>query len=889
MRTSNRRPPIARARAALIWERLASVLWPALGFITLFALLAVFGLWERLGDPWRALALLGALGASGLYAWRAAQGFRWPGETDALRRIEDDSELNGRPFEALRDAPAASGRAQDALWTAHQARVKREVDRAKVRRPHAAWAIADPHGLRGVMAIAAIVGVLLAGPVAGDRVGEAFALRYLSPITGEASVQAWIDPPDYTGRPPIFLDAREAGAPIAAPIGSVFVARAAGGGRAPKLQVTGAGRERVAFESAGPGAYEARAALTEDVRIDVRGGARGAWRVRIVPDRAPAVAFAESPEPNERQELTFAVTLSDDYGVRETALRLTRRGENADVVVEIDLASPPDAQDARFSEVLDLTSHPWAGDEVNAVLVARDELGQTGVSESVVFELPEKLFIEPLAKALVEQRKAVATLEDAYARAEAPEGPRFAEDAPDAPELALNLDNSRKQAAPPAVHEVKDAVDLMRFKPELFDQDPTVHLGLAWLGRRLGLARDESELEDLPDVMWDLALRAEGGEVASAERALREAERRLARALALGADEAEIQALMQAYQQAVDRYMDALRAEALAQGRVADESLAGEMMSTDTLQEMLQALRDLAETGSNDDARRLLAQLTEMIRNMQMNLAQGGGGGGQGQPSDPLSEEMREALEELGDLISRQRELADQTVNPDQGQAAEGENSSAGQEQSQGAGQDQAQQGSSGQEGGEQRGAGGGFNPYNEPFGVDDLYGGYGGGELTSEERRGLGDDQGELADQAGDVGGAFEEGEDGGALSDAEQAMRDAEGALRRGDRYGAQQAQADALQALRDAAQALSQRLLEENRRRAGLDENGQAAGERDPFGRPTGTSGFARGDGVEVPDQMERRRAREILDELRRRAGEANRPEEELDYIERLLDRF
>ena len=33
----------------------------------------------------------------------------------------------------------------------------------------------------------------------------------------------------------------------------------------------------------------------------------------------------------------------------------------------------------------------------------------------------------------------------------------------------------------------------------------------------------------------------------------------------------------------------------------------------------------------------------------------------------------------------------------------------------------------------------------------------------------------------------------------------------------------------------------------------------------------------------------KAREILDELRRRAGERFRPEIELDYIERLLKRF
>ena len=37
------------------------------------------------------------------------------------------------------------------------------------------------------------------------------------------------------------------------------------------------------------------------------------------------------------------------------------------------------------------------------------------------------------------------------------------------------------------------------------------------------------------------------------------------------------------------------------------------------------------------------------------------------------------------------------------------------------------------------------------------------------------------------------------------------------------------------------------------------------------------------------VHRQRAREILDELRRRAGDFNRPQLELDYIDRLLRRF
>jgi len=43
------------------------------------------------------------------------------------------------------------------------------------------------------------------------------------------------------------------------------------------------------------------------------------------------------------------------------------------------------------------------------------------------------------------------------------------------------------------------------------------------------------------------------------------------------------------------------------------------------------------------------------------------------------------------------------------------------------------------------------------------------------------------------------------------------------------------------------------------------------------------------VKVPDAIDAQRAREILDELRKRSGEALRPPSELDYIDRLLKRF
>ena len=65
------------------------------------------------------------------------------------------------------------------------------------------------------------------------------------------------------------------------------------------------------------------------------------------------------------------------------------------------------------------------------------------------------------------------------------------------------------------------------------------------------------------------------------------------------------------------------------------------------------------------------------------------------------------------------------------------------------------------------------------------------------------------------------------------------------------------------------------------------GEQSGGEDPMGRSLMGAGND-GEGVNIPDESERQRAKDILDELRRRYNEAE-DEEEREYLRRLLDRF
>jgi hypothetical protein len=69
------------------------------------------------------------------------------------------------------------------------------------------------------------------------------------------------------------------------------------------------------------------------------------------------------------------------------------------------------------------------------------------------------------------------------------------------------------------------------------------------------------------------------------------------------------------------------------------------------------------------------------------------------------------------------------------------------------------------------------------------------------------------------------------------------------------------------------------------------GRSQAGRDPLGRRygQGSSGADESADVTVPEERERQRTQAIQEELRRRGASRERPQMELDYIDRLLKQF
>ena len=130
-----------------------------------------------------------------------------------------------------------------------------------------------------------------------------------------------------------------------------------------------------------------------------------------------------------------------------------------------------------------------------------------------------------------------------------------------------------------------------------------------------------------------------------------------------------------------------------------------------------------------------------------------------------------------------------------------------------------------------------------------------------------------------------------GEATGEAGENMEASRDFLGEGDLGQALNEQAEAIENLRESVRRLGEEMQQAGQGRNGLQEGetqDTPAGD-DPLGRPLGRTGTTESGETFVPDLNASQRARELLDEIRRRSGDIDRPEAEIEYLKRLLDRF
>lgn len=855
------------ARASAFLERLLPALSPFLAVVAIFVGLSWLGLWRVLPPVVHVPVLIGFAGALGWSIWRL-RGLRWPSRESGRRRVEIASGLSNRPLEALDDTLVSGSTrlATRALWDAHRRRAAGRLGTLRFAWPSPHINLVDGYAV-GLLAIMLLyVGAFVGSGAYGSRIAEAF--RFDRPVSDAGlRIDAWVTPPAYTGHPPIFLNAAkagfnaeesesgEAGEAIRIPQGSMATIRSQGIRDMQVAYATETDERQIAAidDDTKPVTASTRSVepdpsvavfSTHEIKLDKDGailvsnadGGVARWQFEVVEDVKPEISMSEPPEIQQSGAIKLTYAMKDDYGVIGARAQLTPKEESITFAAEskevrplvsapkFKLGLPKRRTKSGSSQTFrDLTAHPWAGSLVEIALQARDEAGQTGESEALEFRLPARNFSKPMARAIVEQRRNLA------------------------------LDANRRL-------QVLDAFDALMIAPERFIDDASIYLGMRYVYRRLQEAEEDKALLEALDVMWDLALAIEDGDLSLAAKSLREAEEALRRALENGADQEEIKRLTQELRDAMDDYFKALAEQMMRNpGQNMPQDPNAQTLRQQDLDEMLNQIEDLARTGAHDAAREMLSQMQQMLENLRAGRPQ--------MQQGKSANEMSDALKKLGEMIQKQRELMDKSFQMDQA-----ERKRRRQERQNRQGQRDGQDPNGEKRPGGQPGEGS----------QQDM------AQRLAEALRQLQQGQGDLQQSLEQLLQQLER--DGirtnEALKDAGRSMDRAEGALGLGQPGDAVGPQGDALQSLQQGTKGLIEQMINQGQGQGMADGQGNPRDNRDPMGRPYPTVTEDEGRGVEVPGLIDTQRARRILRELRKKLGDPLRSDTERNYFERLL---
>jgi len=835
------------ARAVLLFERIWPAIWPPLGVAGLFVCAALLDL-PRLLPPWVHIAVLAvtALLIVGLL-YRGLRGIGAPDDRAADRRLEIASGLTHRPLAVLTDRPARGrvepDEASVAIWQAHVFRAIRQVRRLRVGLPRPGLARRDRFALRAALIVALIASFAIAGADAPGRLAQAMepTLPRATPAPA-TELQAWITPPAYTRLAPVFLKAD--GGTVSVPTGSQLTVSITGGDGTPTVSLNGNGEP---FRQLDKASYQAQRALSEGGRLTVRrkGSELASWDLTVVDDQPPVAEWSEKPgRAGNSQQTRLPWRVSDDYGVvsLQAELRLRDRRDAPPVIISVPLpGGAPKA--AHGINQQDLTANPWAGLPVVAQLVARDALNQPGRSKEAEFVLPERPFENPVARALMAIRR------------------------------GLSLHPDDRDAA-------VGGLDALLMKPEALGDDLGAYLNLGGIYYLLERDKKPEAVGDAQQRMWELALHLEEGRTERTARALDQARQAAKDALDKAtrdptpANRDELDKKLKELEQAIEQHLQALMEEARRNNDEMPFDPDAQHLSNRDLDRLADQAREAAREGRMQDAQQQMAELERMLDRLRNARAEHGRNG---QRNEAQRRRGRQQMGVVQDMIGRQGNLLDH----DQGRI--GDTNPFRGNQAPTMQQDQASQ-----------------------------------READSRVQQALRRALGELMQQFSDLTGKLPP-----SLGEADTAMRDSLRQLGQGDDQAAGASQQKAIEALqkggREMGQAMAQQFgtpnggegsepdgeqdgmmglgLQDGRgddRGEGWREGlppGRADSGRDPLGRHygQGTSGADESGDVVVPEERERQRTQAVEEELRRRGSELTRPQQELDYINRLLKQF
>ncbi len=838
-----------RARLALLAEQALPLVLAPLSVLSLFLSSAWFGLFAALPDSLRwglALLLAFALLASLLPFLR----LRWPDRQQAERRLERINQIPHQAIGALDDRPVTETAFARALFDRHRQRMAASIDGLEPGIPQPDISRFDAAGLRSIPALVFVIALAFSISPSSGRISDAFVLKSPDMEKAGLRVDVWATPPAYTGRPAITLT--EGQATAALPQFSILTVQISGASFDDAVSYLPLGAQRPAPLQAKPMQDGSGGPHREsfEVRLDKDGvlavGNR-AYPIRLLPDRPPHIEFDGKPRRTVNGALEIRFKAKDDYRLKMARADIVPLDLPPQATPLFDLPDDPlDLPGTGKGEIKgvssrNLTDHPLAGTRVRISLLAEDDAGQTGRSSSIDMILPARDFSEPLAAAVAEERQIFA------------------------------LDTRDQQKA-------LDYNDALTLRGDESIPNITHYLLLKSARSRIAFARDDAGLKDAAAYLWDIALGIDGGDLPMAEKAVRDAQKALADALARNAPDTEIKALMQDLRKAMKDYMAALsrRLQQVKPGQQQGE--ARNVIRQQDLERMMDQLENMARSGNKDAARQLLSEMQQLMNNLQA-------GPGQGRPPTDAENKARAQVDKLGKILRDQQKLLEDNYQQNQKMQKQLWQNDPGVTAPLDPGLSDQGETDQGQPPGE------GQNQPMPPGGPPQETPPAGQNGLTQEQRQALQSlqqRQDALQKQVEELGQGLKElgVKPLKGLGDAGREMGDAAKALGRGEGEPAVEGEGRAVDALRKAARQMMQALKGDGQGTPGPGGVGQSG--TDPLGRSSSGPDLGNGDSAnKLPNDIDVQRAREILEEIRRKLGESGMAPASKHYLERLLN--
>jgi uncharacterized protein (TIGR02302 family) len=845
-------------RVSMTVERGWPLLLPLLIVASLFLSLSWLGLFPRLPDVAR-IVLVVAFGIAALAALYPLRFFKLPSAAEVDRRIEAANQLQHSPVLVQTDRPSGKESIfSQALWREHQKRMADKLGDLGADLPRARVPERDPWGLRAVAALLLVTAFAFSFGPSGGRLSDGFRAHAARDIV-PPRIDAWVTPPAYTGKPPIFLttpvidnNAKQAAATFTVPQGSDVSLRVTGGSGEETLSFADKSGNARAIDPTGPQAAAIKAAavnpatpklrqftgkLTADGTLTLKSGEAdlGQWAFAVIPDKPPTIRFVGEPKRAVNGAFELNYQIDDDYGAataKAVFALVDPAAPGAHPLYgppEMPLALPRRGGKANAAKTTkDLTEHVWAGASIKLSLVATDDAGHTATSETKTIVMPERPFANPLARAVIEQRRLLA------------------------------LDANAK----PRVLDLMDAITL---RPEDTFDTMSHYLAIMSARSRLKMSDSDDQLRSEVAYLWEIALGIEEGNLSAAEKRLRQAQQALQDAIKRGASDEEIEKAMKELREAMNEFLQEFAERAKQNPNAPQMQQNGRELRQSDIDRMMDQIENLAKSGDRDKAQELLSQLENMMNNLQAGRQQQGG---------EQDSEMRQQMDKLGEIMRRQQEMMNDTYRMDQMQRGQGQRD-----------QDQQQQDGDQQLGGQDQdkpGVGDDRDPLARPKSMTP--------QEFADAMKQLQEGQGQLQSELDKLKKGLEGmgmqpnegfGEAGKSMGNAEKSLGEGEGDQAVGH-------QGRALEALRKGAKEMMKQLQAMQGDQGGSQEGGrQQDADRDPLGRPRASRGPDFGDSVKVPDEIDVQRARQILEAIRKRLGNALSPDIERSYLERLLE--